>query len=87
MEIYIYVYTVYNIKMIYYRLCREISFQFRTRLPHGLLIYHSVKNRPEGSPPYALYIIVEKGQLKVVHVFGKHLTSVIVSKGMLAIIT
>ncbi|XP_065204178.1 axotactin isoform X2 [Planococcus citri] len=64
------------------RLCREISFQFKTRLPHGLLVYHSVKNRPEGSPPYALYIIVEKGQLKVVHVFGKHLTSVTVGKGL-----
>ncbi|XP_066991342.1 axotactin isoform X2 [Anabrus simplex] len=57
------------------RLCREISFQFRTRLPHGLLVYHSVKGRPEGMDPYALYVIVEKGQLKVLHVFGKQSTS------------
>jgi len=63
------------------RLCREISFQFRTRLPHGLLVYHSVKDRPSGLPPYALYVIVEKGQLKVVHVYGKHSTSVIVGEG------
>ncbi|XP_050531839.1 axotactin isoform X2 [Daktulosphaira vitifoliae] len=64
------------------RLCREISFQFRTRLPHGLLVYHSVKDRPAGLPPYALYVIVEKGQLKVVHVYGKHSTSVIVGEGL-----
>lgn len=65
------------------RLCREISFQFRTRLPHGLLVYHNVKN-PEGIDldPYALYVIVEKGQLKVVHVFGKHATSVTVGEGL-----
>lgn len=62
-------------------MCREISFQFRTRLPHGLLVYHSVKNRPEGLEPYALYVIVEKGQLKVVHVIGKHSTSVTVGEG------
>lgn len=65
------------------RLCREISFQFRTRLPHGLLVYHNVKN-PEGIvlDPYAMYVIVEKGQLKVVHVFGKHSTSVTVGEGL-----
>ncbi|KAJ8878133.1 hypothetical protein PR048_022600 [Dryococelus australis] len=63
------------------RFCREISLQFRTRLPHGLLVYHSVKGQPEGIGPYALYIIVENGQLKVVHVFGKHSTSVTVGKG------
>ncbi|XP_069674286.1 axotactin isoform X2 [Periplaneta americana] len=64
------------------RLCREISFQFRTKLPHGLLVYHSVKRRPEGLDPYALYVIVEKGQLKVVHVFGKHSTSITVGAGL-----
>lgn len=66
-----------------FRLCREISFQFRTRLPHGLLVYHNVKN-PDGIElePYALYVIVEKGQLKVVHVFGKHSTSVTVGEGL-----
>lgn len=65
-------------------MCREISFQFRTRLPHGLLVYHSVKNRPGGLEPYALYVIVEKGQLKVVHVIGKHSTSVTVGEGAFA---
>lgn len=66
-----------------YRLCREISFSFRTSLAHGLLVYHNVKN-PEkiDLDPYALYVIVEKGQLKVVHVFGKHSTSVIVGEGL-----
>lgn len=64
------------------RLCREISFKFRTGLPHGLLVYHSIKDRPEGLNPYALYVIVEKGQLKVVHVFGKHSTSIIVGEGL-----
>ncbi|XP_063236083.1 axotactin isoform X2 [Bacillus rossius redtenbacheri] len=64
------------------RVCREISFQFRTRLPHGLLVYHAVKGQPEGIGPYALYIIVENGQLKVVHVFNKHSTSVTVGKGL-----
>lgn len=64
------------------RLCREISFKFRTKLPHGLLVYHSVKNRPEGLDPYALYVIVEKGQLKVVHVFGKQSTSLTVGEGL-----
>ncbi|XP_014243197.1 contactin-associated protein like 5-1 isoform X3 [Cimex lectularius] len=64
------------------RMSREISFQFRTRLPHGLLVYHSIKDRPPGLNPYALYVIVEKGQLKVVHVFGKHSTSMIVGEGL-----
>ncbi|XP_037944033.1 contactin-associated protein-like 4 isoform X2 [Teleopsis dalmanni] len=65
------------------RLCREISFQFRTRLPHGLLVYHNVKNPDRiDLDPYALYVIVEKGQLKVVHVFGKHSTSVTVGESL-----
>lgn len=64
------------------RLCREISFKFRTKLPHGLLVYHSVKDRPESLDPYALYVIVEKGQLKVVHVFGKQSTSLTVGEGL-----
>lgn len=65
-----------------FRLCREISFKFRTRLPHGLLVYHSVKDRPENLDPYALYVIVEKGQLKVVHVFGKITTSLTIGEGL-----
>lgn len=47
-----------------------------------MLVYHSVKNRPEGLDPYALYVIVEKGQLKVVHVFGKQSTSLTVGEGL-----
>lgn len=78
--------VLYSISLFIFlcsRLCREISFQFRTRLPHGLLVYHNVKN-PDGIEldPYALYVIVEKGQLKVVHVFGKHSTSVTVGEGL-----
>lgn len=72
----------YTYYLIYYRLCREISFKFRTKLPHGLLVYHSVKDRPESLDAYALYVIVEKGQLKVVHVFGKQSTSLIVGRGL-----
>ncbi|KAI4504069.1 hypothetical protein M0802_000540 [Mischocyttarus mexicanus] len=71
-----------GIKTFQLRLCREISFKFRTKLPHGLLVYHSVKDRPEGLEPYALYVIVEKGQLKVVHVFGKRSTSITVGEGL-----
>ncbi|XP_065161032.1 axotactin-like isoform X1 [Atheta coriaria] len=65
------------------RLCRQISFQFRTRLPHGLLVYHNVKV-PSGVAlqPYALYIIVQQGQLKVVHVYGKHSTALTVGRGL-----
>lgn len=75
-----YIFTYFNESLLC-RLCREISFQFRTKLPHGLLVYHSIKDRPEGLSPYALYVIVEKGQLKVVHVFGEHSTSVTVGEG------
>ncbi|XP_051168302.1 axotactin isoform X3 [Leptopilina boulardi] len=71
-----------GIKTFQLRLCREISFKFRTRLPHGLLVYHSVKDRPENLDPYALYVIVEKGQLKVVHVFGKITTSLTIGEGL-----
>ncbi|XP_061934180.1 axotactin isoform X2 [Apis cerana] len=72
-----------GIKPFQLRLCREISFKFRTKLPHGLLVYHSVKDRPEiRLDPYALYVIVEKGQLKVVHVFGKRSTSLTVGEGL-----
>ncbi|XP_043670095.1 neurexin-4 isoform X1 [Vespula pensylvanica] len=71
-----------GIKTFQLRLCREISFKFRTKLPHGLLVYHSVKDRPESLEPYALYVIVEKGQLKVVHVFGKKSTSLTVGEGL-----
>ncbi|XP_018567332.1 contactin-associated protein-like 2 isoform X2 [Anoplophora glabripennis] len=65
------------------RLCRQISFQFRTRLPHGLLVYHNVQV-PTGVSlqPYALYIIVQQGQLKVVHVYGKHSTALTVGRGL-----
>lgn len=65
------------------RLCRQISFQFRTRLPHGLLVYHNVQV-PNGVSlqPYALYIIVQQGQLKVVHVYGKHSTALTVGRGL-----
>ncbi|CAG9857429.1 unnamed protein product [Phyllotreta striolata] len=65
------------------RLCRQISFEFRTRLPHGLLVYHNVKV-PEGVAlqPYALYVIVQQGQLKVVHVYGKHSTALTVGRGL-----
>lgn len=46
-------------------------------------MYHSVKDRPEiRLDPYALYVIVEKGQLKVVHVFGKRSTSLTVGEGL-----
>lgn len=67
------------------RLCRQISFQFRTRLPHGLLVYHNVQGPPNKEvelEPYALYVIVQQGQLKVVHVYGKHSTALKVGRGL-----
>lgn len=32
--------------------------------------------------PYALYVIVQQGQLKVVHVYGKHSTALKVGRGL-----
>ncbi|KAL6267296.1 hypothetical protein P5V15_000371 [Pogonomyrmex californicus] len=61
------------------RLSRALSFKFRTKLPHGLLIYHSVKDRPKD---FALYVIVESGQLKVIHLFGEQSTSLTVGQGL-----
>jgi hypothetical protein len=70
------------IKTMSDRYSREIKLAFRTRLPRSLLAYHGVKERPEGLPPYALYVLVEKGQLKVKHVIGDNSTVVIVGKGI-----
>lgn len=52
-------------------------------MPHGLLVYHNVK-APEGVAlqPYALYVIVQQGQLKVVHVYGKDSTALTVGQGL-----
>lgn len=46
-------------------------------------MYHNVKV-PTGVSlqPYALYIIVQQGQLKVVHVYGKHSTALTVGRGL-----
>lgn len=47
------------------------------------MAYHNVKV-PAGVSlqPYALYIIVQQGQLKVVHVYGKHSTALTVGRGL-----
>ncbi|KAF4522763.1 hypothetical protein B566_EDAN012353, partial [Ephemera danica] len=55
------------------RYSREIRLWFRTRMPHGLLAYHGVK-RPSGLPPYALFVLLQKGQLRVKHVIGENTT-------------
>ncbi|XP_059474027.1 axotactin isoform X2 [Neocloeon triangulifer] len=64
------------------RLSRQLNLKFRTKLPHGILAYHGVKDRPADLPPYALYVLVERGQLKVVHVTGENSTSLTMGKGL-----
>ncbi|XP_065333627.1 axotactin isoform X4 [Cloeon dipterum] len=71
-----------NIPTFQLRLTRQLDLKFRTKLPHGILAYHGVKDRPADLPPYALYVLVERGKLKVVHVIGENATSLTVGKGL-----
>lgn len=61
---------------------RSVSLEFRTRLPHALLVYHGIKDRPPQMKKYELYIMLDQGQLKVKHLFGDHSTTVVVGKGL-----
>ena len=61
---------------------RSISLDFRTRLPHALLIYNGIKDRPAEIQSYELYIMLDQGQLKVKHLFGDFSTTVVVGKGL-----
>ncbi|XP_076329886.1 axotactin isoform X3 [Tachypleus tridentatus] len=44
---------------------RELSFKFRTHKPHGLLVYHGGE-----FPNYDLYVMLQNGRLKIIHIFG-----------------
>lgn len=48
---------------------REVTFQFRTDRPHGLLLYHGSTTNGTYFPFYELYAKLENGMLKVIHVF------------------
>ncbi|XP_022235808.1 uncharacterized protein LOC106476161 isoform X1 [Limulus polyphemus] len=49
---------------------REMSFKFRTRKPHGLLVYHGGELPVDDFPNYELYVMLQNGRLKVIHIFG-----------------
>ncbi|KAM7315062.1 contactin-associated protein-like 5 isoform X2 [Ixodes scapularis] len=51
---------------------REVSFQFKTEKPHGLLFYHLLEESSEEDrvPNYELYVMLENGRLKIIHIFN-----------------
>lgn len=61
---------------------RSVSLEFRTRLPHAILVYHGILDRPPQLKKYELYIMLDQGQLTVKHLFGDHSTTVVVGKGL-----
>jgi len=64
------------------RQVREISFEFRSPEAQGLLLYHTLRNPPPDEPKYELYVLLEGGDLKTVHVFGANETTLLVGKGL-----
>ena len=60
---------------------REIIFEFRSPEAQGLLVYHTLRNPPPEEPKYELYVLLEGGELKTVHVFGANETTLLVGKG------
>ncbi|XP_021943509.1 contactin-associated protein-like 5 isoform X2 [Folsomia candida] len=61
---------------------RSVSLEFRTRIPHALLVYHGLRNRPDSIKKYELYVMLDQGQLKIKHKFGDFTTTLIVGKGL-----
>ena len=61
---------------------REISFEFRSPEAQGLLLYHTLKNPAANEPKYELYVLLEGGDLKTVHVFGAKETTLLVGKAL-----
>ncbi|XP_077547091.1 axotactin isoform X2 [Haemaphysalis longicornis] len=51
---------------------REISFSFKTEKPHGLLFYHLLDDSSESDkvPNYELYVMLENGRLKIIHILN-----------------
>ncbi|GIY29013.1 contactin-associated protein like 5-1 [Caerostris darwini] len=48
---------------------REVTFKFRTDRPHGLLLFHGSISDTKIFPLYELYVMLENGRLKIIHVF------------------
>ncbi|XP_035227051.1 contactin-associated protein like 5-3-like, partial [Stegodyphus dumicola] len=62
---------------------REVTFKFRTDRPHGLLLFHGSTTDTSLFPLYELYLMLENGQLKIIHVFRDgHDETYFVGKGL-----
>ena len=46
------------------------------------MLYHTLRNPPIDEPKYELYVLLEGGELKTVHVFGANETTLLVGKGL-----
>lgn len=64
------------------RQVREIIFEFRSPEAQGLLLYQTLRNPPPDEPKYELYVLLEGGELKTIHVFGANETTLLVGKGL-----
>lgn len=64
------------------RQVREIVFEFRSTEAQGLLLYQTLRNPPADEPKYELYVLLEGGELKTIHVFGANETTLLVGKGL-----
>ncbi|XP_046452961.1 uncharacterized protein LOC124200702 isoform X3 [Daphnia pulex] len=64
------------------RQVREIIFEFRSPEAQGLLLYQALRNPPPDEPKYELYVLLEGGELKTIHVFGANETTLLVGKGL-----
>lgn len=45
-------------------------------------MYHTLRNPPPDEPKYELYVLLEGGELKTIHVFGANETTLLVGKGL-----
>ena len=72
----------HRIPLLNKRQTREIEFEFRSPEAQGLLLYHTLRNPPPDEPKYELYVRLEGGELKTVHVFGANETTLLVGKGL-----
>ena len=70
----------YSLNLI--RQIREIIFEFRSPEAQGLLLYQALRNPPPDEPKYELYVLLEGGELKTIHVFGANETTLLVGKGL-----
>lgn len=57
-------------------------FEFRSTEAQGLLLYQTLRNPPVDEPKYELYILLEGGELKTIHVYGAYETTLLVGKGL-----